>query len=130
LAKLFVLKTDVSDICGKELAEAKELRGGGQQRLVLIRKLEFSSSARPNPLHYSNVHDIIPELILTCCLQWIPAENVGSIAFVFHIDSIQHGKYLCSGMRNAYFLRKLKDEVGKEIAVEEDHWEAFNSNYL
>jgi hypothetical protein len=60
-------------------------------------------------------------------LEWVAVEAVKSIAFVFQIDSINSGRYLCSGMENAYFVRNQKDEFGKLESIAEAAWVPFKN---
>ena len=101
---------DLEQIPRAERRACVDARGNGDDRMVLIRHFKFpraNSVARPNSANYPNISASLREVVQTNNLEWIRVANVRSIAFVFHIETINQGVNNCSGMRDAFFISHI-----------------------
>ena len=88
----------------------------GSARYVLIRQIETRegvSNPEPDSHKYGMLPKVINEAIPTANVAFIPVDQVYSIAFLFHIDEIQAGRYNPGGIRNGYLVRRYKDPQGR-----------------
>ncbi|MEM7375854.1 MAG: hypothetical protein AAF587_45110, partial [Bacteroidota bacterium] len=100
---------DKRDVPKKELQlfpKAKKM-GTQKDKFVLLQLFEKppAGTRRPNPREYSNIPDSLNEVIDTCKLEWIPAQYVDTVAFVFHQEQIQKGSLPVHGMMDVFFVR-------------------------
>lgn len=125
---------EIEDRCNvnrRELKQSKIGKGPEGERLVLVRKLAMATGRNriTNRRTHPHVPDALIEVVATNQFQWVLAAAVESIAFVFHADSVNSGKYLCGGMQNAYIIRQAvdaEDDAPKPI-LESEH-QAFKSH--
>lgn len=109
----------------------EEMDGYGEDRYVLVRRcnrLDRSESSFLDPKKYARIPETLTEVQLTCHCEWIPIGSVKSIAFLFQVDSIQEGKYVCSGIENAFFVRNrlsFASESDDLVLVTEEEFDPF-----
>ena len=88
----------------------------GTARFVLVRRIIVQNGLEQpelNPDLYGRVPKQIDEAIPTCNLTYIPVGDVKSIAYLFHIDDVQAGKYKPGGIGNAFAVRRERDQHEK-----------------
>lgn len=117
--------SDRQDVIKAELRKYKLLRGDSRERLVLIRQFPGVREKTIDVSKYSNVPATLTEVESTQNLEWIKADYVTGIAFVFHLDDIDAGKYLCGGIRNSYFIRDGRSVKNERRPIAADECEAF-----
>jgi hypothetical protein len=55
---------------------------------------------------YPMVSSSLRKVQKSCSLQWYSVQQIKAIAFVFHIEDVNEGRYSCSGMKkNAFIIR-------------------------
>lgn len=112
-----------------ELSRCSVGRGPERDRLVLVRTLAPATGRKrtTNRRSHPNVPDSPLELTITNSFKWILAVQVESIAFVFHADGVNSGKFLCGGMVNAFVVRQIITEDGEIKTLRESEFDPFKT---
>lgn len=97
---------DRRDVGKRELRKSKlQARGSAKERLV--RKLNFAEEkkGKPDVAKHSDVASALRELDIATEMEWMRSVDIAGIAFLFHIEAIQEGKFVCGGIANACFTQ-------------------------
>ncbi len=70
------------------------------------------SNPDPDPHKYTMLPKILDEAIPTATVAFIAVEQVKSIAYLFHVDDIQAGRYNPGGLANGYAVRRYRGPNG------------------
>jgi hypothetical protein len=103
---------DYRDIIHCEISEILMKRTLGHapsptEQFVLIRRMpffhrrDFVKDARDYPMVASSLREVQKSSVC----HWHAVEHIKSIAFVFHIEDINDGRYSCAGIKNAFIIR-------------------------
>ena len=106
---------DYRDIDKWERSQCRLPRGNGAARYALVRQIELKegvSNPEPDPHKYTMLPKILDEAIPTATVAFIAVEQVKSIAYLFHIDDIQAGRYNPGGLANGYAVRRYRGPNG------------------
>jgi hypothetical protein len=68
---------------------------------VVIGRRDFMKDAKDYPM----VSSSLCEVQKSCSLQWHSVQQIKAIAFLFHIEDVNEGRYACSGIKNAFIVR-------------------------
>ena len=90
----------------------KVLRINVDESLLQVQMYIFPNNIENNQAHipelnaaaYSFVSGMT-EVLESNRVRWIGTAQIIDYAYVFHIDSIHSGQYICHGMENAYYVR-------------------------
>ena len=80
----------------------------------------------------TDVYQYVPSSLreVECSSQvfWIDEKHIKSIAFVFHLDQVQACRYACSGINNAFFVRRcVHSESGEHSYINTHEYDPFVS---
>jgi len=106
-------------------------RGIGTTRYVLMRQIETRegvSNPVPHPHQYNKLPKVLNEAIPTANVAFITVDQVNSIAFLFHIDAIQSGRYDPGGMVNAYLVRRYRNPQGRLMQLKATVFNSFQED--
>jgi len=67
-----------------------------------------------DPVEYKYVTDVT-EVVATEFLEWVHADRVSGIAFVFHVDEIKDQVVQCNGISNSRFFRRRLNHATQEL---------------
>jgi hypothetical protein len=90
--------------------------------------LDDKSVSRPSAKDYCNTPKSLQEALGTVHMEWIPATTVRGPCFIFHIDSIQRGSFMCKGMDRVFFICYWRTHNGKFLPLRENDWMPFCRN--
>ena len=118
---------DLRDIAEDEIEPSKTKGMGPRSRWILLRLRSFvkkKEASRPDPIKYCHLPDSLLEVAETQLVEWIPAEAVLKICFIFHVDAIQKGLISCAGIDNVFCIR-FKKWNGKFYPLKETEFKSF-----
>jgi hypothetical protein len=71
------------------------------------------------------------EVQISASYHWHDVKHIKCIAFVFHIDHVNEGRYSCAGIRNAFIVREaLSDNPTLlPISIDKDAFDPFNTPF-
>ena len=97
-----------------------------RDRFLLLRRMKLNSGREKLSSElYPYVPDSLLEVQRTSVLHWIDARSILAISFVFHIDQVNQCLYSCSGIRNAFIIRKEVDIDGSVTDIKQDDFNPF-----
>ena len=102
---------DYRDITKLERSQGRLPRGIGSARYAVMRLIETREEVLqppPDSHKYNMLPKVLNEAIQTANVAYIPLDQVNSIAFLFHIDEFQAGRYNPGGICNAFLVRRYR----------------------
>jgi hypothetical protein len=119
---------DFRDIKKIERQDVISKPKNSRTRMILVRHrslLDEKGVPRPKATDYCNIPDSLQEVVDTVHMEWVPATTVRGPCFIFHVDSIQRGSFMCKGMDRVFFIRYKRTINGKLLPLTEKDWVPF-----
>ena len=111
LAGDFVLMSLDPEGLGRHFA-GRVLRINVEYSLLCVQMYILSNNIENNQGHILDLNAAsynfvsgMTEVLESYQVRWISTAQIINYAYIFHIDSIQSGQYICHSKENAYFLR-------------------------
>jgi hypothetical protein len=71
-----------------------------REMYALVRHMDYKNEPLPKHAQYPLLPPSLQDLVLSSSMQWIQAERIKAIAFVFQVDHVNLGAFSCGGMQN------------------------------
>lgn len=116
---------DRRDTEQEELDKSQQPQGDRRQRLALLRVFNVVERKQLDSRKCNQVPATLKEVEMmnNCC--WAPTKAIASVAFTFHVESIQAGKHECGGIDNAFTIRNEQCADGTLAPMQEATFNPF-----